>query len=315
MRVLITGAAGFLGSHLCDRFLARRARRSSGSTTSSPGTRTTSRTSSATIGSSSCGTTSRRTRTSAGALDGVLHFASPASPIDYLELPIQTLKVGSLGTHNALGLAKAKGARFFLASTSEVYGDPLVHPQREELLGQRQPGRAARRLRRGEALRRGDHDGVSPLPRGRHAHRPHLQHLRAADAPARRPRRLELHRPGAERRAAHDLRRRLADAQLLLRRPTRSRGSTGSSCMATRNPTNIGNPDEFTVRQLAEIVVELTGLAAPIVYEPLPTDDPKVRQAGHHAARARCSAGSRRCPCATGLARTIEYFSGTWARR
>ena len=81
-----------------------------------------------------------------GPLDGVLHFASPASPIDYLELPIQTLKVGSLGTHNALGLAKAKGARFFLASTSEVYGDPLVHPADRGLLGQRKPRRPARCL-------------------------------------------------------------------------------------------------------------------------------------------------------------------------
>jgi dTDP-glucose 4,6-dehydratase len=101
-----------------------------------------------------------------GELDVILHFASPASPVDYLELPIQTLKVGALGTHKALGLAKAKGARFLLASTSEVYGDPLVHPQPERLLGQREPGRPARRVRRGQALRRGDDDGVPPRYHG-----------------------------------------------------------------------------------------------------------------------------------------------------
>ena len=115
-----------------------------------------------------------------GPVDFVLHWASPASPIDYLELPIQTLKVGALGTHKALGLAKAKGARFVLASTSEVYGDPLVHPQRETLLGQREPHRPARRLRRGEAVRRGHDRRLPPLSRRRRQDRPHLQHLRAA---------------------------------------------------------------------------------------------------------------------------------------
>ena len=114
-------------------------------------------------------------------------------------MPIQTLKVGSLGTHNALGLAKAKGARFMLASTSEVYGDPEVHPQPETLLGQREPDRAPRRLRRGQALRRGDDDGLPPLPRPRRAHRAHLQHLRAPDARRRRAGRVELHRAGARR--------------------------------------------------------------------------------------------------------------------
>ena len=122
-----------------------------------------------------------------GPLDYILHFASPASPIDYLELPIQTLKVGSLGTHKALGLAKAKGARFLLASTSEVYGDPLVHPQPESYWGNVNPVGPARRLRRGQALRRGDDDGLPPRARRGDAHRPDLQHLRAADAAERRP--------------------------------------------------------------------------------------------------------------------------------
>ena len=134
-----------------------------------------------------------------GAVDAVLHFASPASPQDYLELPIQTLKVGSLGTHNALGLAKAKGARFLLASTSEVYGDPAGPPPARDLLGPREPDRAAGRLRRGQALRRGHDDGLPPQPRPRRAHRAHLQHLRPAHAARRRPGRVELHRPGARR--------------------------------------------------------------------------------------------------------------------
>src|SRR5216683_2407970 len=111
MRILVTGAAGFLGSHLCDRLLALGHR---------------------VVGMANFIEVE-------GPLEGVLHFASPASPVDYLELPIQTLKVGSLGTHKALGLAKAKGARFLLASTSEVYGDPLVHPQPESYWGNVNP--------------------------------------------------------------------------------------------------------------------------------------------------------------------------------
>ena len=121
---------------------------------------------------------------------------------DYLEHPIKTMKVGALGTHNTLGLALAKQARYLLASTSEVYGDPLVHPQPESLLGQRQPDRAPRRLRRGQAVRRGDDAGVPPRPRARRAHRPHLQHLRAAPAPGGRAGRVELPRPGDGGQAA-----------------------------------------------------------------------------------------------------------------
>ena len=115
-------------------------------------------------------------------VDYVWHFASPASPIDYLELPIQTLKVGSLGTHKALGLAKNKGARFLIASTSEIYGDPLVHPQTGGLLGQREYDRAARLLRRGEAFRGGDDDGVSSGAQGGDSDCADFQYVRAANA-------------------------------------------------------------------------------------------------------------------------------------
>jgi dTDP-glucose 4,6-dehydratase len=138
MRVLITGAAGFLGSHLCDRFL-----RDGHSVVGLDNLVTGSPDNVAHLtGNERFQLINHNISTFtyvAGELDGVLHFASPASPVDYLELPIQTLKVGALGTHNALGLAKEKNARFFLASTSEVYGDPLVHPQPESYWGNVNP--------------------------------------------------------------------------------------------------------------------------------------------------------------------------------
>ena len=151
-------------------------------------------------------------------IDYVLHFASPASPIDYLELPIQTLKVGSLGTHIALGLAKAKGARLLLASTSEVYGDPLVHPQPESYWGQRQSGRTEGCLRRGQTFLGSDGHGLSSRPRPRDPHRSDLQHLRSAHASQGRAGGPGVHSAGAHRRAADGLRRRFPDALVLLRR-------------------------------------------------------------------------------------------------
>ena len=157
-----------------------------------------------------------------GAVDYVFHLASPASPIDYLRLPLHTLKVGSYGTHNALGLAKFKRARFLLASTSEVYGDPLLHPQSEDYWGNVNPigprGVYDEAKRYSEAMTMAYHrqQGVDTC------HRPHLQHLRPAHAAQRRPRRAHVRAPGARRQADHRVRRRLADAQVLLRhRPGR----------------------------------------------------------------------------------------------
>ena len=177
-----------------------------------------------------------------GDVDAVLHFASPASPIDYLRMPIETLKVGSIGTLHALGLAKEKGARFLLASTSEAYGDPQVHPQPETLLGPRQPGRAARGVRRGEAVRRGDDDGLPAHARRRHRDRADLQHVRPADAPRRRAGHPDVHPAGAARRADHGGRRRQPDPlDPLRRRPGRghasgccTRSTPGRSTSATR---------------------------------------------------------------------------------
>ena len=205
MRAVVTGGAGFLGSHLCERLLAE------GYRVVCVDNLLTGRTDNIQhlLGRADFEFLKHDVSKSFevdGQVDRVLHFASPASPIDYLELPIQTLKVGSLGTHNTLGLAKAKGARFLLASTSEVYGDPKEHPQTETLLGQRQSGGSARRLRRGEALRRGDDDGLPPHPWPGGPHRPDLQHLWSAHAPARRPRGARVPAAGSHRRADDRLR-------------------------------------------------------------------------------------------------------------
>jgi dTDP-glucose 4,6-dehydratase len=241
-------------------------------------------------------------------LDGVLHFASPASPVDYLELPIQTLKVGSLGTHNALGLALAKGARFLLASTSETYGDPLVHPQPESYWG-----------------------NVNPIgPRGcydeakRFAEAITMAYHRAQHMDTRIVRIFNTYgprmRPGDGRVVSNFI------VQALRGEPLTVYGDgsqTRSFCFVDDEvdgiyrlfmsgeqlPVNIGNPNEFTVRQLADLVVELTGSASTIISHPLPTDDPKVRQPD--ITRARTLLGwEPGIQLRDGLARTIEYFRG-----
>ena len=166
-------------------------------------------------------------------IDFVYHLASPASPIDYLRLPLHTLKVGSYGTHHTLGLAKMHRARFLIASTSEVYGDPEGASPARDLLGPRQPDRAARRLRRGQALRRGADDGLPPPAGRRHGDRADLQHLRPADAPARRPRDPDVPAPGAPGPPDHRVRRRLPDALVLLRRGRDPRADRARRVRAT----------------------------------------------------------------------------------
>ena len=166
----------------------------------------------------------------AGRVDGVLHLASPASPPEYLAMPLETLDVSSIGTRRALDLARANDAPFLLASTSEIYGDPLVHPQSETLPRQRRSDRSARGLRRGEALRRDAHDDVPPSLRPPDADRAHLQHVRPAPASGRRARRVELPGAGDRRRAAHDLRH-------AGRRPVRSATSTTRCAASSRCST------------------------------------------------------------------------------
>jgi len=305
MRVLITGAAGFLGSHLCDRFL-----RDGHEVVGLDNFITGHPDNIAHLTGNDRFSFLRHNISEftyvADPLDGVLHFASPASPIDYLELPIQTLKVGSLGTHNALGIAKAKGARFFLASTSEVYGDPLVHPQVESYWG-----------------------NVNPIgPRGvydeakRFAEAITMAYHRFHGLDTRIVRIFNTYGPRMRPRDGRVVSNFIVQA--LNGEPITIYGDgsqTRSFCFVDdeveglyqlflkgdASPCNIGNPDEYTVKQLAEIVVELTGSKAPIVYEPLPEDDPKVRRPD--ITRARAMLGwSPQVGVRTGVQRTIQYF-------
>ena len=307
MRVLITGAAGFLGSHLADRFLRE------GHTVVGLDNFLTGHPDNIAhlMGEERFSFIKHNISDYsyiAGELDGVLHFASPASPVDYLQMPIQTLKVGSLGTHNALGLALAKGARFLLASTSEVYGDPKVHPQTESYWG-----------------------NVNPIgPRGcydeakRFAEAMTMAYHRAQGVDTRIVRIFNTYGP---RMRPHD--GRVVSnfiVQALHEEPLTVYGDgsqTRSFCYVDdevegiyrlfqsdeQMPVNIGNPNEFTVRQLAELVVELTGSKSPIISHPLPTDDPQVRQPD--ITRARTILGwEPTIQLRKGLSRTIDYFRG-----
>jgi dTDP-glucose 4,6-dehydratase len=305
MRILITGAAGFLGSHLCDRFLAE--------------------------GHSVVGVDNFLTGRAEnlahlrgrddfrfieqdvteymsvdGALDGVLHFASPASPVDYLEKPIPTLKVGSLGTHKALGLAKAKGARFLLASTSEVYGDPQVHPQPETYWGNVNPvgprGVYDEAKRFAEAMTMAYHRFHGVETRIVRIFNTYGPRMRPEDGrvvsnfivQALRGEPLSVYGDGGQTRSftyVDDL----VDGIYRLFHSDRV------------EPTNIGNPGEFTVRELAERVLALTGSASTLAVHPLPEDDPKVRRPDITVARAVLG-WEPTVDLDAGLRRTIPYF-------
>jgi dTDP-glucose 4,6-dehydratase len=305
MRVLITGVAGFLGSHLADRFLA------DGHEVVGMDNFITGRPDNIAHLLGNPRFAFHQVDVTnfifvAGPLDGVLHFASPASPRDYLELPIQTLKVGSLGTHKALGLAMAKKARFLLASTSEVYGDPLVHPQPESYWGNVNP-----------VGPRGVYDEAK-----RFAEAMTMAYHRHHAVDTRIVRIFNTYGP----RMRHDDGRVVSNfiAQALAGAPLTVYGDGGQSRSftyvddlvegitrlfhrGTADPTNIGNDTEFTVRQLADQVLRLTGSKSTIVREPLPVDDPKVRQPD--LTRARTTLGwSPTVPLEQGLKSTIAYF-------
>lgn len=305
MRLLITGAAGFLGSHLSDRFLAEGHQ---------------------VVGMDNflTGTPSNLTHLAGnpnfqfiehdvsnfvsveGPVDGVLHFASPASPVDYLRYPIQTLKVGSLGTHNGLGLAKAKGARFLLASTSEVYGDPQVHPQPESYWGHVNPvgprGVYDEAKRFSEAMTMAYHRYHGVETRIVRIFNTYGPRMRAYDGrvvsnfvvQALKGEPLTIYGDGSQTRSfcyVSDL----VDGIYRLFHSERA------------EPTNIGNPVEFTVLQLAEIVREMVGSSVQIKREPLPVDDPKVRQPDIRIASAVLG-WSASVDLRTGLERTIRHF-------
>ena len=245
-----------------------------------------------------------------GPVDAVLHFASPASPVDYLEMPIQTLKVGSLGTHKALGLAKAKNARFLLASTSAVYGDPLVNPQSETYWGNVNPigprGVYDEAKRFAEALTLAYcrfHGLDTRIVRIFNTYGPRMRPQDGrvvsnfiVQALQKKP--LTIYGEGKQTRSfcyVSDLIRGIVALLEVERSPE------------TETPFNIGNPEEQTVRFLAELVLRLTGSSSPIVTEPLPVDDPKVRCPDIR--RARTILGWQpEFLVEKGLAPTIEYF-------
>jgi len=306
-RVLITGGAGFLGSHLCDLFLARghEVVCMDNFITGSPDNIA------HLMGRKDFSFIEHDVTNFiyvAGPLDYVLHLASPASPIDYLEKPIQTLKVGSLGTHKTLGLAKAKGSRFLIASTSEAYGDPLEHPQKETYWG-----------------------NVNPVgPRGVYD-----EAKRFAEAMT-----MAYHRfHGLETRIVrifntYGERMRLRDgrvvpafvSQALKGEPMTVFGDgkqTRSFCYVSDliegiyrllmsdevEPTNIGNPAEMTILEFAETIKRITNSSSEIVFKPLPIDDPKIRRPDITKAR-RVLDWEPKVKLDEGITRTIEYFRG-----
>jgi dTDP-glucose 4,6-dehydratase len=303
-RVVVTGAAGFIGSHLCEALVDR--------------------------GHSVVGIDNLVTGDMAnvahlrardfqfirhdvtkyidvdGRVDAVLHWASPASPIDYLELPIQTLKVGSLGTHNALGLAKAKSARFVLASTSEIYGDPLEHPQKETYWGNVNPigprGVYDEAKRFAEAITLAYHraHGVdTKIVRifNTYGPRMRLRDGRAVPAfmsQALRNEDVTIFGDGTQTRSfcyVSDL----VDGILRLLESS------------TNEPVNIGNPHEITIEEIARTIMRLVGSTSRLVYRPLPVDDPKQRRPDITRARTLLS-WEPKVALEEGLLKTVEYF-------
>ena len=303
---LITGGAGFLGSHLCDRLLAE-------------GHRVIAMDNLLTGNLDNIAHLRSRTDFEfihhnvtrhidlPGPLDYIFHFASPASPIDYLELPIQTLKVGSLGTHNALGLAKAKGARLLLASTSEVYGDPLVHPQVESYWGNVNPigprGVYDEAKRFAEAIVMAYHrfHGVQTrIVRIFNTYGPRMRPKDGRIVPAfccqaLKGEPMTVFGDGQQTRSfcyVSDL----VDGIFRLMMSDHS------------DPVNVGNPRELTVMDFALKIKELTRSASPIVHKPLPVDDPKVRQPNIDKAR-KLLGWEPKMSLEEGLQRTIDYFA------
>ena len=306
-RTLITGGAGFLGSHLCDRLIEEgheiicMDNLITGSTDNIEHLFE--------LGQDRFRFVEYDVTDYIhvnGDLDYVLHFASPAAPDDYLRLPIQTLKVGALGTHKALGLAKAKDARFLLASTSEVYGDPLVHPQPEDYwgnvnpIGERGVYDEAKRFAEALAMAYNRYHGVETrIVRIFNTYGPRMRiddgrALPTFMSQALRNDPLTVYGDGSQTRAfcyVDDLVEGIY--RLLLSDETK--------------PVNIGNPDEITIKEFAEEIIEITGSESTIAYEELPTDDPQVRQPDISKAR-EVLGWTPEVDRRDGLRHTLDYF-------
>jgi dTDP-glucose 4,6-dehydratase len=307
-RILVTGGAGFIGSHLCERLLdeGHEVTCIDNFLTGSPDNIA------PFLGNQRFRFIQQDVTNFMyvqGPLDAILHFASPASPIDYLEHPIQTLKVGSLGTHKALGLAKEKRARFLLASTSEVYGDPLVHPQTEDYWGNVNPigprGVYDEAKRFAEAITMAYHRTHRVDTRIVRIFNTYGPRMRQEDgrvvpnfiAQALRGEDLTVYGDGSQTRSfcyVSDL----VEGILRLLRSDHPM------------PVNIGNPHEMTVLQFARLIIELTGSRSGIAYKPLPVDDPKVRQPDITLARKVLDGWEPVVPVEEGLRRTIDFFRG-----
>lgn len=304
-RVLITGGAGFLGSHLCDRY------HSVGWDVICIDNLITGAVSNIShlIGKERFQFIQYDVTNYIdlnGSLDLILHFASPASPIDYLEMPIQTLKVGSLGTHKALGLAKAKQAKFLLASTSEVYGDPLEHPQKETYWGNVNPtgyrGVYDEAKRFAEAMTMAYHRFHGIDTRIVRIFNTYGTRMRLADGRAL---------PTFFRQAFNN------EPITVFGDGSQTRSFTyvddlveGIFRLAESDevePVNIGNPDEITILEFAEEIIKITGSTSKIVFEELPADDPQVRQPDISKAK-RILNWEPHTDRQTGLQKTMEYF-------
>jgi dTDP-glucose 4,6-dehydratase len=303
-RVVITGAAGFIGSHLAETLLNR------DYTVVGIDNLSTGDTANIAHLANRDFTFIKHDVTNYiyidGPVDFVLHWASPASPIDYLELPIPTLKVGALGTHKALGLAKAKGARFVIASTSEVYGDPLEHPQKETYWGNVNPvgprGVYDEAKRFAEAMTMAYHryHGVdTKIVRIFNTYGPRMRINDGRAVPAfmsqaLRNENVTVFGDGTQTRSFTYVTD-LVDGIIRL------------MLSSENDPINIGNPVEMTISQIAETIIKMTGATSRVIYQPLPVDDPKQRRPDITRARTLLN-WEPKVQLEEGLTKTIDYF-------